>query len=188
MSDSSAFDYAYCGRPPQAAVDRAAAIQWLVMDADGVLTDGTIATGPEGEDRKSFHVHDGKGLAMLRRADIGLAIVSARGSAALASRASELSIHELRQHVDDKARELDRLAAAYDIATEAMAYVGDDIVDIGAFNRAGLSVAVADAHPRCLATSHWVTSYAGGRGAVREVCELILAARGELASILKRHE
>jgi 3-deoxy-D-manno-octulosonate 8-phosphate phosphatase (KDO 8-P phosphatase) len=188
MTDGDAFGNAYCRRPPEGIVERAAGIQWLVMDCDGVLTDGTISTGPDGEDRKVFHVHDGKGLAMLAGADISRAIVSARGSAALSARAAELGIHELRQHVGDKAHELDRIAQAHGIDAAAIAYMGDDIVDLGALSRAGLSVAVADAHPRCIAASHWVTHCRGGRGAVREVCELILAARGELATVFRRHE
>lgn len=184
----SDFDYAYCERPDDDVLARATALEWLILDADGVLTDGTIDTGPHGEDRKAFHVHDGKGLAMLRGAGLGVAIVTARRSEPVAVRAQELGVHELRQGIDDKGLELDNLASAYGTTTATMGYVGDDIVDLGAFGRAGLAVAVADAHPRLAARSHWVTGRPGGRGAVREVCELLLAARGVLTSTFERHE
>lgn len=184
---SDAFEFAYCTRPDESIVARAAAIRCLALDADGVLTDGAILTGPQGEDIKAFHVHDGKGLALLRAAGIGLAIVTARESAALAARCRELGICELRQGVRDKAAALEQLAHAQSLDTAELAYVGDDIVDLGALGRSGLAVSVANAHPLVIARSHWTTGLPGGRGAVREVCELLLAARGELASIFRDH-
>lgn len=187
MNRGKAFHHAYCGQPDASVARRAEAVTWLVLDADGVLTDGAILTGPAGEDIKAFHVHDGKGLALLRDSGLGVAIITARHSQALSARAAELGIRELRQGVRDKAAEITALAATHGVAPETMAYVGDDIVDLGAMQRVGLSVAVADAHPLVVSSSHWTTQRTGGRGAVREVCELILAARGELEEVFRHH-
>jgi 3-deoxy-D-manno-octulosonate 8-phosphate phosphatase (KDO 8-P phosphatase) len=188
MSRAEDFAHAYCRQPAESVLQRAGAVTWLILDADGVLTDGAIVTGPSGEDIKAFHVHDGKGLALMRSAGIGVAIVTARESQALTARAAELGIGELRQGVQDKATALAELSATYRVAPDSMAYVGDDIVDLGAMARVGLAIAVADAHPLAASRSHWITQRAGGRGAVREACELILAARGELAAIFRNHE
>lgn len=183
-----AFDHAYCQRPGDAVITRAAAIRLLVLDVDGVLTDGTVFVGEAGEPFKPFHIHDGKGIAMLRQTGVRVAVITARESAALRRRASELGIDPVCQGVRDKGARLQALAAAQGLPLAAVAYVGDDLVDLRACRSAGLSVAVADAHPRLVAACHWHTRRAGGRGAVREVCELILAARGQLQERFEDHD
>lgn len=182
-----AFRDAWCERPDDTVLARAAGIRLLALDVDGVLTDGTVFTGARGETVKAFHIHDGKGIAMLRQAGLGVAVLTARRSAAVSRRAEELGIDPVRQGVHNKAAALEALAAERGMPLAACAWVGDDLVDLGAASRAGLAVAVADAHPRLARHSHWQTRRPGGRGAVREVCELILAARGELQAILDSH-
>lgn len=183
----NAFDHAYCQRPADEVVHRAAQIQMLVLDVDGVMTDGSVFVGEGGEPFKPFHIHDGKGIALLRQNGVRVAVITARESPAVRARAAELGIDPVCQGVRDKGARLQALAAAHGLPLTALAYVGDDLVDLRACGLAGLSVAVADAHPRLLATCHWRTRRPGGRGAVREVCELILAAREQLQAIFDDH-
>jgi 3-deoxy-D-manno-octulosonate 8-phosphate phosphatase (KDO 8-P phosphatase) len=183
----SEFADAYCAAPSPELQLRASAVRALVLDVDGVLTDGRVHIGEQGEPFKAFHIHDGKGISMMRKAGHAVAIVTARRSGAVARRAEELGIIHVRQGVAEKGAELDALAAELGIPGEALAYVGDDLVDLAPMSRAGLAVAVADAHPRVRRAAHWVTERPGGRGAVREVCELILGARGQLQRLINDH-
>jgi 3-deoxy-D-manno-octulosonate 8-phosphate phosphatase (KDO 8-P phosphatase) len=160
-----------------AVLERARRIRLLVMDVDGVLTDGRLYLSAAGEELKVFHVRDGSGLVALQRAGIATAIVSGRDSAAVVRRAGELGIAHVRQGIADKGAELDRLLATLGIPAEATACVGDDTPDLPMLQRAGLAVAVADAHPALIEAAHWVTRAPGGRGAVRDVCDLLLSAR-----------
>jgi len=157
---------------------RLAALELLVCDVDGVLTDGRLDYGPEGEgDRKTFHVRDGLGLRRLLDAGIEVAWITARGGAAVERRARELGIRHLVQGSRDKAAALAELAMRLGIAASAIAYVGDDEVDRDAMRAVGLAIAPADASPEIRAIAAWVTTIPGGRGAVREICDAILAAR-----------
>jgi 3-deoxy-D-manno-octulosonate 8-phosphate phosphatase (KDO 8-P phosphatase) len=113
----------------------------------------------------------------VQRAGVGVAIVSGRDSAAVARRAAELGIRHVRQGVGDKGAELERLLAELGIQAEETACMGDDTPDLPMLRRAGLAIAVADAHPALLGTAHWITPSRGGRGAVREACDLLLSAR-----------
>lgn len=183
----SAFADAYCARPDAEVIARAARIRLLVLDVDGVLTDGTLYIGPHGEAMKPFHSHDGKGVAMVIACGIEVALLSARGFVAVARRARELGVRHVIQNTCDKRRALDALCQQLEIVASECAYVGDDIVDLGAVRTAGLGIAVADAHPRLAAACRWQTRRPGGRGAVREVCELLLAARGRLQDLLEQH-
>lgn len=158
-------------------LERARRIRLLVLDVDGVMTDGRLHFGPEGEALKVFHVRDGAGLVALRRAGVALAIVSGRSSAAVAHRARELGIEHVSQGVADKGAELDKLCARLGIDAGDCACVGDDTPDLPLFERVALAVAVADAHPSLREHAHWVTRLPGGHGAVREVCDLLLQAR-----------
>ncbi|MCS4504736.1 HAD-IIIA family hydrolase [Arhodomonas aquaeolei] len=175
-----AFEHAYCGTPPATVAGRAAHIGVLALDVDGVLTDGGVYIGDDGEPFKRFNIHDGKGIAMLRDAGIEVAIVTARRSGAVEARARELRIGHVHQGVRDKAAALADLAKGLGLAPQACAFVGDDLVDLAPMRAAGLAVAVANAHPAVCARAHWVTRRGGGDGAVREVCELLLGARGVL--------
>lgn len=160
-----------------AVLERARRIRLLVLDVDGVLTDGRLYLSASGEELKVFHVRDGSGLVALQRAGVTVAIVSGRDSPAVTRRAAELGIRHVRQGVVDKGAELDRLLGELGVAPEELACVGDDTPDAPMLRRAGLAIGVADAHPALLASAHWVTRAKGGRGAVREVCDLLLSAR-----------
>jgi 3-deoxy-D-manno-octulosonate 8-phosphate phosphatase (KDO 8-P phosphatase) len=161
-----------------AVLERAARIRLLVLDVDGVLTDGRLYLSADGEELKVFHVRDGSGLVAIQRAGVTVAIISGRDSAAVTRRARELGIQHVCQGVSDKGAELERLLAELGITAEETACVGDDTPDAPMLRRAGLAIGVADAHPALLAYAHWVTRSNGGQGAVREVCDLLLSARG----------
>ncbi|MBS0396796.1 MAG: HAD hydrolase family protein [Proteobacteria bacterium] len=155
----------------------AAAIRLLVLDVDGVLTDGRLWFGPDGEQLKAFHVRDGAGIKAVRAAGIEVAIISGRRSAAVERRAAELGIAHVHQGSEDKAAALVALAAELGVPLAATACVGDDTPDLPMLRLAALPVAVADAHPQVRAAARLVTHAAGGAGAVREVCDLLLGAR-----------
>jgi 3-deoxy-D-manno-octulosonate 8-phosphate phosphatase (KDO 8-P phosphatase) len=157
-------------------MERARRIRLLVLDVDGVLTDGRLFISPAGEEFKVFHVRDGSGLVALQRAGVTVAIISGRDSAAVTRRAAELGIHHTRQGVTDKGAELMALLRELDIPASQTACVGDDTPDLPMLRAAGLAVAVADAHPAAKEAAHWITPSPGGRGAVREVCDLLLSA------------
>ena len=163
--------------------ERARRIRLLVLDVDGVLTDGRLHYGASGEELKVFHVHDGAGLVALQRAGVTVAIVSGRNSLAVERRAAELGIRLVRQGATDKAHELETLAARLGTTREEMACVGDDTPDLPMMRRTALAIAVADAHADVIAAADWVTTRKGGRGAVREVCDLLLRARQAPASV-----
>ena len=160
-----------------ALLERAKRIKLLVLDVDGVLTDGRLYISPAGEELKVFHVRDGSGLVALQRAGVTVAIISGRDSAAVTRRAAELGIRHVRQGVGDKAAALGSLLRELGVAPDETACVGDDTPDLPMLGAAGLAVAVGDAHAALRPVVHWVTSAPGGRGAVREVCDLLINAR-----------
>ena len=160
-----------------AVLERARRIRLLVLDVDGVLTDGRLYLSDSGEEFKVFHVRDGSGIVAVRRAGIEVAIVSGRDCGAVVRRAAELGIRHVRQGVADKGAELDALLGELGFTADETACVGDDTPDAPLLQRAGLAIGVADAHPALLAAAHWVTRANGGCGAVREVCDLLLSAR-----------
>ncbi len=157
--------------------ERARHIRLLVLDVDGVLTDGRIYMSAGGEELKVFHVRDGSGLVALQRSGVTVAIISGRDSAAVTRRAAELGIAHVRQGVGDKAAELSALMSTLRLTRAETACVGDDTPDLPMLESAGLAIAVADAHDALRPVVHWVTSATGGRGAVREICDLLISAR-----------
>lgn len=163
------------GRRPRPAA--AAAIELLVLDVDGVLTDGRLRYGPAGEVEKVFHVRDGHGIKALQAAGVRVAVISGRSSRAVEQRCAELGIGELLQGVTDKAAAFDALAVRLGVAPRACACVGDDTPDVALMARVGLAIAVADAHADARRAAHRRTRLPGGAGAVREVCDWLLAAR-----------
>jgi 3-deoxy-D-manno-octulosonate 8-phosphate phosphatase (KDO 8-P phosphatase) len=165
------------GYPPE-VWERAQGIRLLVLDVDGVLTDGRLYFGPQGEALKTFHVRDGHGLKMLMAAGLEVAILSGRRSDAAYHRARELGIRRFHEGLRDKVAVLLEICQALGIGPEQAAAVGDDLVDLAHLSRVGLAVAVSDAVPEVLAAAHWVTRLPGGQGAVREVCDLLLKAQG----------
>jgi 3-deoxy-D-manno-octulosonate 8-phosphate phosphatase (KDO 8-P phosphatase) len=159
--------------------ERAARVRLAVFDVDGVLTDGRLAYVAEGAEARTFHVRDGLGLKLLRRAGIVVAWISARTSPVVARRAHELGIDHLHQDETDKLARLCAIAGAHDLGLDQIAYMGDDLPDLPCLARVGLAIAPANAHPWVRDRVHWRTRLAGGEGAVREACDLILSARGE---------
>ena len=152
-------------------------VQMLILDVDGVLTDGRLFYGARGESLKVFHVRDGHGIKQVAAAGITVAIISGRRSAAVAKRARELGIRHVAQGVNDKLEALTRLSTARSIALDHCACVGDDTPDAPMLQAAGVAIAVADAHADALAHADLVTTRPGGHGAVREVCDWLLDAR-----------
>ncbi|HMA10866.1 MAG TPA: HAD-IIIA family hydrolase [Steroidobacteraceae bacterium] len=150
----------------------------LVLDVDGVLTDGGLWFGPRGETLKRFHVRDGHGIKLLRAAGIEVAVVSGRRSAAVNARCRELGVKLLLQGVADKSQALDRLLQRLSLTDTQVACIGDDTPDVPLFVRVALAVAVRDAHPLAIRAAHCRTTLPGGQGAVREVVDWILASRG----------
>lgn len=166
-------------RSPARGGDVNAPIRLLVLDVDGVLTDGRLWYGPEGEELKVFHVRDGHGIKSLLAAGTEVAIISGRASAAVTRRAAELGIRHVVQGCADKGRAFDALCAELSVTAAQVACIGDDTPDLPMMARAAIAVAVADAHPDVRAAASRVTTLKGGEGAVREVCDwLIQGAAG----------
>lgn len=155
-----------------------ASIELLVLDVDGVLTDGRLWFGAAGESLKVFHVHDGLGIKQAAAAGVRIAVISGRRHHAVDARMDELGVALVRQGVPDKVEALRTLLADTGIAAANTACIVDDSSDVPLMKAVGLSVAVADAHPTAIAAADRVTRLTGGRGAVREICDLLVAARG----------
>jgi 3-deoxy-D-manno-octulosonate 8-phosphate phosphatase (KDO 8-P phosphatase) len=159
---------------------RARGVRLAIFDVDGVMTDGTLYIGPQGETCKAFNILDGHGVKMLQSAGVATAIISGRASEAVTWRARELSIAHVVQGAANKVAEFEKLLASLGLEAGACAFVGDDLPDLPVMKRCGLAVAVANAADGVKAAAHYVTRASGGRGAVREFCELVLRAQGQL--------
>ena len=165
---------------------RAAAVRLLLLDVDGVLTDGSVIYADDGSELKRFHVRDGSGLKLWHAAGKRSAIVSGRQSAAVERRAAELGIGPVLQGRDDKLAALAEVLAATGLTPEEVCAVGDDLPDLPVLRRCGLAVAVADACPEVRAAAAYVTAAPGGRGAVREAVEWLLKAQGRWDELTAR--
>ena len=165
---------------------RAARIRLAAFDVDGTLTDGCLRFAADGHEFKVFNAHDGFGLKRLQAHGIEVAFISARISHAVAVRAGELGVDHVYQGQDSKRECLQHLLKALDLSTDQAAFVGDDLPDLPALRMAGLAVAVANAHPALGPHVHWTTPAKGGEGAVRNVCDLLLAAQDKYAADIGR--
>jgi len=161
-------------------------VRLLLLDVDGVLTDGAIIYNDQGEEIKAFNVKDGLGIRMLMQAGIQVGIVTGRSSGALRHRCDNLGIDLIFDGVRDKAAVLDRILETCAVPPDEIAFMGDDFPDLPLFRLIGLSIAVADAHPLVASKARIITAAGGGKGAVREVAEEILKARGLLDDALGR--
>lgn len=159
-------------------------VRLFLCDVDGVLTDGTIFMAGETES-KQFNILDGLGLRFLQGAGIKVGWVSGRASPATTQRAADLRIDYLSQGSHQKVPEIERILQEAGATWEQLCYAGDDVLDLGALKRAGLAVAVANAIPECRALAHYVTQKSGGRGAIREVADLILKAQGRWEALVE---
>lgn len=157
----------------------AAAIRLLVLDVDGVLTDGRLYFGPKGEALKLFHVRDGLGIQQVKQAGIEVAVISGRKSKMTEIRCRELGVEHVHQGAKDKVAVLEKLCARLKIEPSECACVGDDLPDIPVMRKVALAFAVADAHSDARHAAHLLTKLPGGHGAVREVCDYLLAHRAK---------
>lgn len=164
--------------PSPELLARAARIRLACFDVDGTLTDGKLYIGADGSESKAFHVHDGLGISLLRRAGVAVAFITARNSPAAEIRARDLGV-EAHTGIKDKPACVDALRERLGLAADEVAFMGDDLTDLGVLAAAGLAAAPADAQPAILAHVHWQSTRRGGEGAAREFCELLLSARGD---------
>ena len=169
---------------PSTIEQRAHRIRLVLLDVDGVLTDGTVTIGAAGEESKGFNIKDGAAVVWALGAGLPVGLLSARESRATAERARQLGISIIVQGASSKSAALDAILADLGLASEEVAYMGDDLVDVPVMSRSGLSAAPADAAIETIAAAHWVSRCNGGHGAVREFLELILKAQGRWAAIV----
>jgi len=168
-------------------ISRIRLIRLLILDVDGVMTDGRIIMDYAGREIKNFDVKDGHGIKVLMRYGIDVVLVTGRRSAVVEHRARDLGISEVHQSVTNKLEVADTILRNRSLNYEHIAFVGDDIVDISLLRRVGFSAAVADAAEDVKKCADYVTVRKGGRGAVREVCEVILKAKGEWTDVAKKY-
>jgi len=164
----------------QDILHRAAQIRLVIFDVDGVLTDGRLYLADDGNEFKAFHSRDGHGMKMLQSQGVAVAIISGRRSLAVERRMADLGIDYVYMGVQDKLVAFQDLLQRQGLDPAQVAYVGDDVIDLPVMSRVGLAIAVQDADPFVKRHAHWQTPSPGGRGAVREVCELLLEALGRL--------
>ena len=158
--------------------DRAKPIKLIAFDVDGVLTDGTLFIGDDGQEYKAFHSQDGHGMKMLKATGVELAIITGRTSQVVGLRARNLGIQHLYQGVENKLEAFHHLLQTLGIEPGAAAFMGDDVVDLPVMLRCGLAICVPAAPPLVREHAHYITKLHGGQGAVREVCDLIMQAQG----------
>ncbi|MFQ5441766.1 MAG: KdsC family phosphatase [Thermodesulfobacteriota bacterium] len=175
------------GSLDEALEKRIKKIKLLLLDVDGVMTGGSIIYDDDGREIKVFDVRDGHGLKLLMRAGIGVGIITSRTSGVVAKRAEDLGIELLYQGRIDKLKAFGEVLERKALAADEVAFMGDDIVDLPVLKRAGFSVAVHDAVDEVRGRVHYVTSNPGGRGAVREVSELILKVQGKWEGLMERY-
>ncbi|MCG6873046.1 MAG: 3-deoxy-manno-octulosonate-8-phosphatase KdsC [Gammaproteobacteria bacterium] len=170
---------------PGDVVERAAQVRLLVLDVDGVLTDGSLFLDDKGREYKAFHSRDGHGLKMLRGQGVEVAVITGRTSGVVKHRMHELGVERVYQGCADKLPFFHQLLDELGMDAEHTAYVGDDVVDLPVLLNSGFAVAVADAHPLVREHAHWTTPSAGGRGAARECAELLLFAHDRLDAAME---
>jgi 3-deoxy-D-manno-octulosonate 8-phosphate phosphatase (KDO 8-P phosphatase) len=160
-------------------------IKLLIFDVDGVLTDGRLFFGDDGQEYKAFYSRDGLGMKLLQRSGVEIGVITARSSKVVVHRMQNLDIKHVYQGRLDKIAAFDEMLTKLNVAPEHTAYVGDDVVDLPVMKRVGLAIAVQDAHPFVKKHAHWITHHNGGHGAARDACELIMEAQGTLEAQLK---
>ncbi len=167
--------------------ERARRIRLLLFDVDGVLTDGVIVMHADGSESKGFHIKDGAAIVWAQRAGVPVGLLSARASGATSHRAAQLAIRIVQQGVTSKLSAFEQILKSSGLAEEAVSYMGDDLLDLPVLDRAGLAAAPADAVQEVRQAVHWVSVARGGRGAVRELIELVLRAQGRWDGIVAEH-
>ena len=165
-------------------LEKAANIRLLIFDVDGVLTDGSLFIGDDGQEYKAFNSRDGHGIKMLQKHGVTVAIITGRTSKVVEHRMKNLGVTHVYQGKLHKLPAYEELAEKLAISAEQTAYVGDDVVDLPVMRKVGLAIAVQDAHPLVRTHSHWQTPSGGGCGAARDVCEMLMEAKGVLQAEL----
>jgi len=160
--------------------ERAALIKLLIFDVDGVLTDGSLFLGDDGQEYKAFHSQDGHGIKMLQRHGVRCAVITGRTSKVVEHRMRNLGIDLIYQGQENKLDGFADLLERLGLDPEQVAYTGDDVVDLPVMRKVGLAIAVSNAHPWVIRHAHWQTPRAGGRGAARDACEMLMEAHGVL--------
>ena len=171
----------------QDILEKASRIKLVIFDVDGVLTDGSLFLSDDGQEYKAFNSKDGFGMRLMQDAGIDIGIITGRESTLVKLRMQELGITQIMQGRREKGPALDEMMEITGLTLDEIAYVGDDVVDLPIMCRVGLSIAVQDARPEVKKHAHWITESPGGRGAGRDVCELILEAHGKWDDIVKRY-
>ncbi|WP_175624689.1 MULTISPECIES: HAD family hydrolase [Oxalobacteraceae] len=166
------------------AIERASRVRLMIFDVDGILTDGSLHFGPEGEVSKTFNVLDGHGIKLLQQSGVSTAIISARQSPIVLRRATDLGIHHVFQGIHDKRSAFEQLLAQTNTTADTCGFVGDDVIDLPILLRVGFAASVPNAHPEVRTRVHYVTQASGGRGAARELCDFILRAQGNYEAAL----
>jgi 3-deoxy-D-manno-octulosonate 8-phosphate phosphatase (KDO 8-P phosphatase) len=172
----------------ESIINKAKKIKLLLLDVDGVLTDGRIIYDSKGRDAKFFDVHDGMGVYLLRKAGIPTLLITAKGSRAIRPRARDMHVEGVFENISPKTAILDKILDKYKVDPDQICFVGDDLVDLGLMKRVGFAVAVFNACPEIKQTASYVTLRYGGRGAVREVVEIILKAQGKWQEALAAYD
>jgi len=168
-------------------LEKAAHIKLVIFDVDGVLTDGSLYLGDDGQEYKAFNSKDGLGMKMLQRSGVKIGIITARRSQVVKLRMESLGIEHTYQGQEDKLPAFKDLQQKLGLQSGQIAYVGDDVVDLPIMRQVGLAIAVQDAHRLTIEHADWTTTARGGRGAAREVCELLLQAQGKLESAMETY-
>ncbi len=166
---------------------RAKQIRLVIFDVDGVLTDGSLIMGDDGQEYKAFNAKDGHGMKMLQASGVEIGIISARNSRVVSLRMENLGIKHVYQGQRDKLKAFADLLKKLKLEPSQIAYVGDDLLDLCIMRKVGLAIAVQDASPEVVAEADWQTTANGGRGAAREICEMIMQAQGTFDDILAKY-
>ncbi len=166
---------------------KAKKLRLLILDVDGVLTDGKLFFDEHGKEYKSFHARDGHGIKLLQQTGVKVAVISGRKSVSVALRMQSLGVELVYQGYDNKLSAFDELCDQLSLTADQIAHVGDDVLDLPLMIRVGLAIAVQDAHESVKRHAHWCTRLNGGYGAVREVCDLIMTAQGTLDHVIESY-
>jgi 3-deoxy-D-manno-octulosonate 8-phosphate phosphatase (KDO 8-P phosphatase) len=172
---------------PLAHIERAARVKVMIFDVDGILTDGSLTYGPDGEVTKTFNVLDGLGIQLLQKTGVITAIISARKSPIVLARARDLGINHVWQGHQDKRVAFAELLEQTGVTAEQCGYIGDDVIDLPLLTKVGFAVTVPTGHPEVQHRAHYVTRAGGGRGAVREVCDMVMRAQGNYEQALAQY-
>jgi 3-deoxy-D-manno-octulosonate 8-phosphate phosphatase (KDO 8-P phosphatase) len=168
-------------------LEKASKVKLVIFDVDGVLTDGSLFLGDDGQEYKAFNSKDGHGMVMLQQSGVSIAIITGRTSKVVETRMKSLGIKHVFQGQKHKLPAYEEIKRTMQLADDEVAYVGDDVVDLPVMKRVGMAIAVQDAHGLTKEHAHWITPSGGGRGAAREVCEILMKSQDNLDQALEAY-